>query len=401
MTTYAGRPVFPPYFVDPSGNPQEAVTATIYLRGTTTKATVYTDRTKVAGSAAAPHNPVTADALGNADFYVDPGEYDALVNGVTLPFSTLPDPAEPGAEVTEEAVLAAIPPGTYVPVPTAVAPAIVATAGPLIPSATGQSAALKESIRLPYTSTITSTNKNGKVVNLIGVGLFPDGTMPYADGWLTLGDESLDYIHCMAPLDLAGQPIIDFNFVGNSEGLYNPRLSQALDSTVPQYNTLTVGISTMPVGGVGYLAAIDRLVFNSGQSVANSKATFKNLGSVELLSDSMLLKFGAAADVSLGAFGGGIRVQGAGGLLCNIFQDTATTGTYFEFAAGKLLVQPRGADPMMEMAVPARLMASVAGKAGLRVPHGTAPSSPVDGDVWTTTAGLFVRINGATVGPLS
>lgn len=38
---------------------------------------------------------------------------------------------------------------------------------------------------------------------------------------------------------------------------------------------------------------------------------------------------------------------------------------------------------------------------GLRVPHGTAPTAPVNGDIWTTTAGLFVRINGATVGPLS
>lgn len=39
--------------------------------------------------------------------------------------------------------------------------------------------------------------------------------------------------------------------------------------------------------------------------------------------------------------------------------------------------------------------------AGLNVPHGAAPTSPVNGDIWTTTAGLFVRINGATVGPLT
>jgi hypothetical protein len=43
--------------------------------------------------------------------------------------------------------------------------------------------------------------------------------------------------------------------------------------------------------------------------------------------------------------------------------------------------------------------ASVTGGAGFRLPHGTAPSSPVNGDLWTTTAGLFARINGATVGP--
>lgn len=45
--------------------------------------------------------------------------------------------------------------------------------------------------------------------------------------------------------------------------------------------------------------------------------------------------------------------------------------------------------------------ASATGGAGFRLPHGSAPSAPVNGDVWTTTAGLFVRINGATVGPLS
>ena len=32
--------------------------------------------------------------------------------------------------------------------------------------------------------------------------------------------------------------------------------------------------------------------------------------------------------------------------------------------------------------------------AGLGVPHGVPPSSPVDGDLWTTDEGLFVRING-------
>lgn len=44
--------------------------------------------------------------------------------------------------------------------------------------------------------------------------------------------------------------------------------------------------------------------------------------------------------------------------------------------------------------------ASASGSSGLRVPHGAAPSSPTNGDVWTTTAGMFVRVNGVTVGPL-
>lgn len=43
-------------------------------------------------------------------------------------------------------------------------------------------------------------------------------------------------------------------------------------------------------------------------------------------------------------------------------------------------------------------VASASGGAGLRLPHGAAPSAPTNGDMWTTTAGLFVRINGVTVG---
>jgi len=44
--------------------------------------------------------------------------------------------------------------------------------------------------------------------------------------------------------------------------------------------------------------------------------------------------------------------------------------------------------------------AAVAG-AGLILPHGTAPNSPVNGDLWSTTTGFFGRVNGVTVGPFS
>jgi hypothetical protein len=37
---------------------------------------------------------------------------------------------------------------------------------------------------------------------------------------------------------------------------------------------------------------------------------------------------------------------------------------------------------------------------GFNLPHGAAPTSPVNGDIWTTTAGLFVQINGTTIGPV-
>jgi len=42
------------------------------------------------------------------------------------------------------------------------------------------------------------------------------------------------------------------------------------------------------------------------------------------------------------------------------------------------------------------LPAATASLSPLRIPHGTAHAAPTDGDIWTTTAGLFVRVNGAT-----
>ncbi|KPU45824.1 hypothetical protein OXPF_06130 [Oxobacter pfennigii] len=35
-------------------------------------------------------------------------------------------------------------------------------------------------------------------------------------------------------------------------------------------------------------------------------------------------------------------------------------------------------------------------EAPLSIPHGAAPASPVNGDMWTTTSGLYLRLNGTT-----
>jgi hypothetical protein len=50
-------------------------------------------------------------------------------------------------------------------------------------------------------------------------------------------------------------------------------------------------------------------------------------------------------------------------------------------------------------AAKASFVASAAGAASMVLPHGVAPTAPVNGDLWTTTAGLHARINGVTVGP--
>lgn len=43
--------------------------------------------------------------------------------------------------------------------------------------------------------------------------------------------------------------------------------------------------------------------------------------------------------------------------------------------------------------------ASAVGGANFNIPQGTAPSSPANGNVWATSAGLFGRYNGTTYGP--
>lgn len=45
--------------------------------------------------------------------------------------------------------------------------------------------------------------------------------------------------------------------------------------------------------------------------------------------------------------------------------------------------------------------ASATGSSGLNIPHGAAPTSPVNGDFWSTTSGFFGRVNGSTVGPFT
>jgi hypothetical protein len=45
--------------------------------------------------------------------------------------------------------------------------------------------------------------------------------------------------------------------------------------------------------------------------------------------------------------------------------------------------------------------ASTTARAGINLPAGVPPTSPIDGDFWTTAAGSFIRINGATIGPIS
>lgn len=42
------------------------------------------------------------------------------------------------------------------------------------------------------------------------------------------------------------------------------------------------------------------------------------------------------------------------------------------------------------------LVAAASGQESLIIPHGAAPTSPTNGSIWTTTSGVFIRLNGTT-----
>lgn len=73
-----------------------------------------------------------------------------------------------------------------------------------------------------------------------------------------------------------------------------------------------------------------------------------------------------------------------------LYQDDTSAKNFF---AGIVAVGNATASATTALIVPA----STTGVSSLRIPHGAAPTSPVNGDVWTTTTAMFVRINGATV----
>lgn len=89
MAVHAGRALFEQGIGDRRGNAQRGVLVWVYEAGTSTLATLYTDRTK----ATEQDNPLTTNGLGNLAVFADPGDYEAHVDstGAVLKFTILPD----------------------------------------------------------------------------------------------------------------------------------------------------------------------------------------------------------------------------------------------------------------------------------------------------------------------
>ena len=101
----------------------------------------------------------------------------------------------------------------------------------------------------------------------------------------------------------------------------------------------------------------------------------------------------AGANLVLAA-GDGTGTGGSGHILLQT-APAGASGTTADTLATALDVGPA----MITASLPLLTLASAAGAAGLNVAPGTAPTTPSNGDLWVTAAGLYVQVNGSTIGP--
>lgn len=165
-----------------------------------------------------------------------------------------------------------------------------------------------------------------------------------------------------------------------------PSLSFRLDTNTGVYR---VGADSLGFSTGGALC----LNLDSAGSSIFSPSGIVN--SVKLGSTSAYGVFSFNNDIAF-ATACGIAAKGSGGdeKLYVLVPDTAGTGFYYKVGNNtRFFIDRNGAGTFSGLVT---TPASTTSTAGLNLPHGAAPSSPVNGDMWTTTAGLFVRINGVT-----
>lgn len=173
----------------------------------------------------------------------------------------------------------------------------------------------------------------------------------------------------------ADKPAWNSTATWNSAGVTFTHLKANVTDTASAAASLLIDLQ---VGGVSKFK-----VTKAGGITATGPMSVTYDGAAAILAD---LKNSSAT-------GYGVRIQAGG----NDSTRYALNVTNFDGSQDRFQIW----GDYMESYVQSRLMASVAAGAPLRIPHGAAPTAPVNGDIWTTSAGLYVRVNGATVGPLS
>jgi hypothetical protein len=212
----------------------------------------------------------------------------------------------------------------------------------------------------------------------------------------------------------------NYGFRGNIASGSN-RYNLYMDGTADNYLAGRIGIGSTPLDGVlirGNLTGVTpssnaaHVFYASGNAPSGATTTsagfVSDLGTVAGVTalrhyTTYQRAFGGTVTTQVGFFAsdtltGATSNFGFQGALA------AASGVYNLYMGGtaqNYLAGVTGIGVAASSTAALALPASTTGVAPLRIPHGTAPTSPVNGDLWVTSAGLYVRINGVTVGPLS
>lgn len=182
--------------------------------------------------------------------------------------------------------------------------------------------------------------------------------------------------------------------------IYLQNLSSSLNAVIDMANTTQyvlppeAMVMLMYDSGTDVTTIESAVYLNTDQSI-NGVKTF--VDEIRLISDLTNRGFSINSDAN------GMLIVNqnlAGGEGVDLTLDTTTGDLIFKNSGNEIA---RVDLVSLEMKNGAQIKTKVGDttRAPLIIPHGSAPSSPIDGDVWTTTSGLYVRINGGTVGPLS
>lgn len=159
----------------------------------------------------------------------------------------------------------------------------------------------------------------------------------------------------------------DSDLLDGQEGSYYSNASNLSTGTLPagRFPALTGDITTSGGTLATTLAAVNS---NAG--------TFGSTSSIPVITTNAKGLITAVSTASLGT--SAVKNTGTSGNTVPLL-DGANTWASAQTFSGKITTA-----------------ASTSGSAGFNLPHGSAPTAPTDGDIWSTTTSLFSRINGST-----
>jgi hypothetical protein len=242
-----------------------------------------------------------------------------------------------------------------------------------------------------------------------GVVVVPDGSAAAPSLVVSSSPTTGFYRHGSGAIGFSSAGLASAAFSSNSPGggLYleafgtnqNIRVVPSGTGVFTTASPVTFTNSTAGSSGAGALVVTGGLAtggasyFGGAVTIAGTGVTATNAsGSVEFSGSRSSSALGVTVTYKTGATTNWFH--GLRGLVSNnwyLFNDgTGTNTLIFDYANNSATFAGTVIAP-----------AATASLAPLRIPHGDAPTSPTNGDMWTTTAGLYIRINGATVGPLS